>query len=107
MGRRSQLLDGLGDDVAWSLLDSVPDGILVVARSGEVAFASDQAGVVFGCATEALIGMSVDLLLPSDLRARHAAHRARYGEHPEVRAMGRGLQLRALRPDGSAFDADI
>jgi PAS domain S-box-containing protein len=107
MGHRSHLLDGFGDDFAWSLLDSAPDGIVVVAESGEVAFASDQAGVVFGCNPQDLVGISVDELLPPELRERHVAHRAHYRERPEVRSMGHGLQLRALRPDGTEFDAEI
>jgi two-component system sensor histidine kinase DevS len=107
MGDRSELLDGFGDDFAWSLFDAAPDGILVVAESGEIAFASDQAAILFGCSTAELVGAGVDELLPEDLRARHRAHRNRYRARPEVRLMGAGLELRARRRDGSEFFAEI
>jgi PAS domain S-box-containing protein len=107
MGRRSPLLEPFGDDFAWSLFDAAPDGILVVADSGEIAFANDQAGTLFGCTTAELVGASVDDLVPAEVRAPHRAHRTRYRAHPQVRSMGAGLQLRAVRRDGSAFDAEI
>ncbi|WP_426573751.1 PAS domain S-box protein [Aquihabitans sp. McL0605] len=107
MGHRSQLLDGVGDDFAWSLFDAAPDGILVVAESGEIAFANDQAGTLLGAEAKELVGTSVDDLLPTQLRGRHRAHRTRYRAHPEVRSMGAGLELRARRVDGTEFDAEI
>jgi len=107
VGRRSHLLDGSGDDFAWSLFDAAPDAVLVVAESGEIAFANDQASAMFHCDLDDLVGASVDALVPADVRARHRAHRTRYRVHPEVRSMGGGLQLRAHRPDGSEFDCEI
>lgn len=107
MGRRSALLDGHGDDFAWSLFDAAPDPVLVVSDTGEIAFANDQAAVVFGGAIEDLVGLGVDELVPADLRARHRADRTRYRARPEVRRMGAGLQLLALRRDGTTFDVEI
>lgn len=107
MGLRSALLEPFGDDFAWSLFDAAPDGIIVVAESGEIAFANDQAGSLFGCATTDLVGASVDALVPVELRAAHEAHRNRYRAHPQVRSMGAGLELRATRLDGTTFDAEI
>jgi PAS domain S-box-containing protein len=107
VGIRSALLEGFGDDFAWSLFDAAPDGIVVVSDSGEIAFANDQAGLLFGCTTADLVGRSVDDLVPEAVRVPHRAHRTRYRAHPQVRSMGAGLQLRAQRRDGSAFDAEI
>ena len=107
MGLRSPLLAPFGDDFAWSLFDAAPDGILVVADSGEIAFANDQAGVLFGCDTAELVGASVDELVPVEVRGPHRAHRTRYRVYPQVRSMGVGLHLRAVRRDGTGFDAEI
>jgi PAS domain S-box-containing protein len=107
MGARSHLLDGFGGDAAWSLLDAAPDAVFVVAESGEIAFASTQAATLFRCPVGELVGLSVDELLPEDVRARHHEHRTRYRAHPEVRQMGVGLALRARRRDGSEFAAEI
>lgn len=107
MGLRSPLLEPYGDDFAWSLFDAAPDGILVVADDGEIAFANSQAGELFRCDTADLVGTPVDELVPAEVRGPHRAHRTRYRVHPKVRSMGVGLSLRALRRDGTPFDAEI
>ena len=107
MGVRSSLLQPFGDDFAWSLLDAAPDGVLVVSDTGVIAFANDQAGTLFGCTTAELVGHGIDELVPAEARPAHQAHRDHYRTHPQVRSMGAGLQLRALRCDGTAFDAEI
>jgi PAS domain S-box-containing protein len=107
MGGRSALLDGHGDDFAWSLFDAAPDAILVVAASGEITFANDPATTLFGCGLDQLLGASVESLVPPEVRAGHVAQREGYARHPRTRAMGSGLQLSAVRPDGSRFPAEI
>ena len=107
MGRRSHLLDGFGDDFAWSLFDAAPDGVLVVSDQGEVAFANDHAAALFRTDVDQLVGTSVDELLPEDLRTVHRAHRTRFRANPEARTMGAGLLLQAQRVDGSRFHAEI
>jgi len=89
------------------MLDFAPDGILVVAASGEIVFANGPATEMFDVGEAGLVGRSVDDLLPEDLRGAHRAHRTRYAAAPAVRAMGAGLQLRARRADGTEFHAEI
>ncbi len=103
MGVRSPLLKTFGDEFAWSLLDAVPDATFLIAHDGEIVFVNEQAGVLFGCAADVLLGRVVEDLLPEGLHAVHRAHRAHYRHHPSVRAMGTGVDLRARRPDGSEF----
>ncbi len=107
MGGRTALLDGFGDDFAWSLFDAAPDAVLVVAASGEIAFVNDAATVLFDCRSEELLGSSVESLVPREVRSGHVARREAYSAHPRPRAMGSGLQLSAVRPDGSEFPAEI
>lgn len=107
VGGRTDLLDGLGDDFAWSLFDAAPDAILVVAADGTIAFVNDAATTLFDCEIGELLDTSVEALVPSDSRSGHADRRRGYGEHPRTRAMGSGLQLSAVRPDGSEFPAEI
>lgn len=107
MGGRTELLDGMGDDFAWSLFDAAPDAILVVAADGTIAFVNDAATKLFDCELGDLLDTSVEALVPSDSRSVHSERRRSYGEHPRARAMGSGLQLSAVRPDGSEFPAEI
>jgi PAS domain S-box-containing protein len=94
-------------DVAWSVIDATPDGVLVLDRHGSVVFANAQAEAMFGCGDGGLIGSLVDDLVPQEVRAVHRAHRTRYQAAPTVREMGAGLVLRAVRPDGREFPVEV
>ncbi len=107
MGRRSAALEHLGEGYGWALLDAAPDGILIVGRSGVVAYASDRAAGLFGCEVEDLLGISIEELVPRRQREVHRAHRTRYQAAPAVRMMGERLALRARRLDGSDFPVEV
>jgi PAS domain S-box-containing protein len=95
------------DTFALAMIDASPDGLILADTAGGIAFANRQAAEMFGYELGEFIGMSVDDLLPEGLRGAHEAHRARYRRHPEVRAMGVGLDLLGLRRDSSTFHAEI
>ncbi len=90
-----------------SLLESAPDPILAVDARGRIALVNSQTERLFGYARAELLGQPLELLVPERMRERHQAHRSRYEGHPSVRPMGRGLELRARRKDGSEFPAEI
>lgn len=89
------------------LLDSAPDAIIVVNAHGEIVLASMQVTPLFGYQRDELLGQSVDLLLPDELRGRHAQHRATYIAAPRTRPMGTDLHLGARRKDGTTFPVEI
>jgi PAS domain S-box-containing protein len=62
---------------------------------------------MFGYTREELLGAPVETLVPTELRAAHAAHRSRYAGHPITRAMGNGMVLEAVRKDGTRFPVEI
>lgn len=107
MGGRSRLLEGHGDEFAWSLFDAAPDAILVVAESGEIAFVNDAATRMFDCNAGVLLGEAVEVLVPVTGRDAHVGYRRVYGAHPHARPMGSGLELAARRPDGSELPVEI
>jgi PAS domain S-box-containing protein len=107
MGVRSPALQSFGDAFAWSLLDAAPDAMLIVSVTGEIVFANDHAGELFGREARDLLGRPVEDLLPEPSRSVHRAHRTRYQAEPVVRAMGAGLELHALRADGSEMPVEV
>src|SRR5271169_5537698 len=90
-----------------SLLDAAPDALLVVNRAGEIVVANVQAEKLFGYGREELIGRSVESLVPPRLRAEHPQHRENFFTAPRVRPMGVGLELFALRGDGTEVPVEI
>jgi PAS domain S-box-containing protein len=90
-----------------ALLESAPDGIVVVDGRGTIVLVNNQAQRMFGYEESELIGQSVELLLPDHLRGSHAAHRHEYMQSPVTRPMGIGLSLSGRRRDGSELAVEI
>ena len=89
------------------LLESAPDGIVVVDGTGVILLVNTQARTMFGYEERALIGQPVEILLPERLRGRHLEHRRGYIANPITRPMGTGLALAGRRRDGSEFPVEI
>lgn len=102
-------LNPVPDDLAWAVVDAAPDGVLVVNAKGLVVLANRQAAVLFGFRDDptALVGRSVEDLMPDSMRKAHESHRDVYGRHPRRREMGSGLELVARRLDGSEVPVEI
>ena len=90
-----------------ALFNAVPDALIAVTCDGTVVQANEQAQRLFGYRPDELTGQSVDILLPERVRAAHREDRATYMAEPRSRPMGVGLDLVALRNDGSEFPVEI
>ncbi|GAA0278537.1 PAS domain-containing sensor histidine kinase [Cryptosporangium japonicum] len=89
------------------LLDATALPIIGVDANGVIQLANSEAERIFGYAADELEGQPVEVLLPVNVRERHAGHRAIYVTDPRMRRMGEGLQLAARRKNGSEFPAEI
>jgi len=90
-----------------ALLESAPDAMLVVDERGIILLANSQTEKLFGYSREELIGQTVEKLMPARFRAAHANHRGQFFSTPRLRPMEAGLDLYALRRDGSEFPVEI
>lgn len=88
-------------------LEFAPDAILGVGEGGEIVLANKQTEQVFGYSREELIGQGVETLIPPRFRKVHPGHRQSYFAGPRMRPMGAGVELFALRKDGTEFPAEI
>ncbi|HEY4119222.1 MAG TPA: PAS domain S-box protein [Byssovorax sp.] len=89
------------------LLEGAPDAIVVTDSAGRIVVVNGQAERLFGHAREELVGQLVDVLVPGEVRAAHAAHREAYVRAPRARQMGSGVELRGRRKDGSTFPVEV
>ncbi|HWU83388.1 MAG TPA: PAS domain S-box protein, partial [Methylophilaceae bacterium] len=89
------------------ILQSMPDGIVMVNPTGTIVYANNQAEVLFGFEAGKLRGGLIEILLPERFRGRHIAHRSSFMEQARTRSMGMGLELYGLRQDGSEFPIEI
>ncbi len=62
---------------------------------------------MFGYSRDELIGETVEILVPTELRDEHVKQRVAYALDPTPRAMGPGRELTGQRKDGSRFPIEI
>jgi PAS domain S-box-containing protein len=86
------------------VIEVCPFSIVVVEPLGKIALANDEAERMFGFAHDELIGQTVDLLVPTSLRAQHARHRSQFAAHPAIRL---ARKLSGRRKDGTEFPAEV
>jgi PAS domain S-box-containing protein len=103
----SRVSSMLSPDLLRSVLDSAPDAMVIVDACGSIVYANRQVATLFGYEPEELSGRTVECLLPERFRASHAGHRRHYGSQLRARPMGAGLDLSALRKDGTEFPVEI
>lgn len=90
------------------VVEQAPDAIVLVDPGGVVVYANPRVRELFGIQCDALVGQSIEALIPPRLRGQHSAHREGYTRAPRVRQMGDvRVPLAGLRADGTEFPVDI
>ena len=89
------------------ILEAAPDAMIIVGQDGRILIVNAQTEVLFGWKRDELLGRPMEVLVPPRFRANHPPKRDGYFSTPKARPMGAGLDLYALRKDGTEFPAEI
>lgn len=90
-----------------SILDTVPDAMIVIDTKGIMQSFSVTAERLFGYTAEEAIGNNVSTLMPSPYRERHDDYLARYMTTGERHIIGKGRIVVGQRKDGSTFPMEL
>src|SRR3954467_1015669 len=90
-----------------SILDTVPDAMVVIDERGIVQSFSSAAERLFGYGPAEVIGNNVKTLMPSPYRESHEGYLARYMQTGERRIIGIGRVVVGERKDGSTFPMEL
>ena len=86
-----------------SILDTVPDAMIVIDERGLIISFSTAAERMFGYTEAELLGENVSALMPSPDREKHDGYLQRYFRTSERRIIGIGRVTTARRRDGTTF----
>lgn len=86
-----------------SILDTIPDAMIVIDEHGIIQFFSSAAERQFGYAEPEAIGKNISELMPEPDRSRHDGYLARYLKTGERHIIGIGRIVTGMRRDGTTF----
>ena len=90
-----------------SILDTVPDAMIVIDEHGIIQSFSSAAERLFGCTPADVIGTNIKMLMPSPYRENHDGFLKRYLRTGERRIIGIGRVVIGERKDGSTFPMEL
>jgi PAS domain-containing protein len=64
--------NGLAEEMFRLAVEACPSGMIMTDRDGKVVMANTEIERQFGYTREELVGQSIDMLVPEQLRAAHA-----------------------------------
>ncbi|MGQ0486697.1 MAG: sensor domain-containing protein [Hyphomicrobiales bacterium] len=89
------------------LLEAAPDAMAVVNQHGEIILLNLQAEKRFGYRRDELLGQKVTNIIPEGFAERLLADDLRSAEDALAQQIGTGIELIALRKDGSKFPIEL
>ena len=90
-----------------SIIDTVPDAIVVIDSQRAIQSFSPAAEQLFGYDSAEVIGQNVNILMPSPYREAHDSYIERYLSTGERRIIGIGRVVTGRRKDGETFPMEL
>ena len=90
-----------------SILDAIPDAMVVIDERGRITSFSPAAERLFGWTAAEVAGQNVSMLMPEPYRTQHDGYLQRYYATGEKRIIGRGRVVVGERRDGSTFPMEL
>ena len=90
------------------VIELAPDAMFVVDQSGRILWTNAMAERLFGYTRQELMGISVAVnLIPERYRERQSSYIMDYLKNPTSRQSSFGVDLYAMRKDGSEFPMEV
>jgi two-component system sensor kinase FixL len=90
-----------------SILDTIPEAMIVIDEKGVMQSFSRTAEQLFGFTAAEACGRNVSILMPAPFREEHDGYIASYLRTGEKRIIGRGRVVSGQRKDGSVFPLEL
>jgi len=88
------------------VLATMPDAIISTDARQRITVFNHGAEQIFGYSADEVVGRTLDILIPEQLRQLHRAHIQAFGQSPVMaKGMGERREISGRRKDGSVFPA--
>ncbi|NNF21850.1 MAG: PAS domain-containing sensor histidine kinase [Saprospiraceae bacterium] len=94
-------------DPFQEIFNAAVEGVIVSNKAGKIILSNPSAASMFGYERDELMSLTIEDLLPAGNKPQHKKLRRSYFDKPASRQMGVGMDLRAMRKDGSIFPVEI
>lgn len=91
----------------YGFLEAAPDAVVIIDESGVIVQVNSQTEKLFGYRREELLGRLLEVLMPERFHSAHVGKRRTFTADPQLRSMGRDLDLYGLHKDGREFPIDV
>lgn len=89
------------------MVEAAPNAMLTVNRQGRMTLVNTQTEKLFGYSREELLGQTVEMLVPMNVRGSHPKMRDQFFSSPSARSMGAGRDLYGLTKTGREVPIEI
>ncbi len=90
-----------------ALFKNATEGIVVVGKDAGIVMVNPKAEMLFGYTKDELFHKKIEILIPHRFTASHVTHRSQFMKNPHSRGMGIGMDLHAMRKDGTEFPVEV
>lgn len=90
-----------------SLFANATEGIILTNGKGDIILVNPAAEKIFGYTAEELVGNTIEVLVPAEIKGHYHALREGFYRSPSNRQMGKGRDLYGRRKDGSGIPVEV
>ena len=90
-----------------SILDTVPEAMIIIDERGAIQSFSAAAAALFGYQPDEVIGQNVKILMAKSYRSEHDGYLDNYLRTGEKRIIGYGRLVKAVTKDGAVFPIEL
>ncbi len=95
------------DEKFRAVVESAPNGILMIDSSGQIVLCNKQVEEIFGYDHGELIDRPIEMLVPDDFKAPHPNFVKSFFKAPETRTMGIGRELFGRHKSGRLVPVEV
>ena len=88
-------------------VEAAPNAMIMVDEYGTIVMLNKQTEKMFGYDEKELLGNSIEILIPCEIRENHIESRSEYQNNPSTRSMGIGRELFGVKKDGTKIIVEI